>query len=141
VCLDAPVGLLGPEVVEAYNSSGATGIPQSLPGEKMATVGPDWATNARTQIIWGLGYLESGGWVTRERDARDRRSILVTIVADRNADMYRHYAGMNSAMDDLCADYDGEQLALIAGREAWADAGAPEVEPERLAVDWSTGIG
>jgi 3-oxoacyl-[acyl-carrier-protein] synthase II len=33
------------------------------------------------------------------------------------------------------------QLALIAGREAWADAGSPEVEPERLAVDWSTGIG
>ncbi|RNE62394.1 beta-ketoacyl-[acyl-carrier-protein] synthase family protein [Cryobacterium tepidiphilum] len=33
------------------------------------------------------------------------------------------------------------QFALIAGREAWADAGAPEVEPERLAVDWSTGIG
>lgn len=33
------------------------------------------------------------------------------------------------------------QLALIAGREAWADAGAPEVDPERLGVDWSTGIG
>ncbi|MET0976510.1 MAG: beta-ketoacyl-[acyl-carrier-protein] synthase family protein [Leifsonia sp.] len=33
------------------------------------------------------------------------------------------------------------QFALIAGREAWADAGAPEVEPERLMVDWSTGIG
>ncbi|TFD52557.1 beta-ketoacyl-[acyl-carrier-protein] synthase family protein [Cryobacterium sp. Hh11] len=33
------------------------------------------------------------------------------------------------------------QFALIAGREAWADAGAPEVEPERLAVDWATGIG
>ena len=33
------------------------------------------------------------------------------------------------------------QFALIAGREAWADAGEPEVEPERLAVDWATGIG
>ncbi|MCU1636910.1 MAG: 3-oxoacyl-ACP synthase [Cryobacterium sp.] len=33
------------------------------------------------------------------------------------------------------------QFALIAGREAWADAGAPGVDPERLAVDWSTGIG
>jgi 3-oxoacyl-[acyl-carrier-protein] synthase II len=33
------------------------------------------------------------------------------------------------------------QFALIAGREAWADAGSPEVDPERLAVDWSTGIG
>jgi 3-oxoacyl-[acyl-carrier-protein] synthase II len=33
------------------------------------------------------------------------------------------------------------QFALIAGREAWADAGAPGVDPERLAVDWATGIG
>lgn len=33
------------------------------------------------------------------------------------------------------------QFALIAGREAWADAGSPEVEPERLAVAWATGIG
>jgi len=33
------------------------------------------------------------------------------------------------------------QYALIAVREAWADAGAPEVEPERLGIDWATGIG
>ncbi|MDM4761947.1 beta-ketoacyl-[acyl-carrier-protein] synthase family protein [Galbitalea sp. SE-J8] len=35
----------------------------------------------------------------------------------------------------------GSALAVIAAREAWADAGAPEVEPERLGVDWATGIG
>lgn len=33
------------------------------------------------------------------------------------------------------------QFALIASREAWADAGAPEVDPERLGVEYSTGIG
>ena len=33
------------------------------------------------------------------------------------------------------------QFALISAREAWADAGKPEVEPERLAVDFATGIG
>jgi len=33
------------------------------------------------------------------------------------------------------------QFALISAREAWADAGAPEVEPERLGVDYATGIG
>ena len=38
--------------------SGAYGIPQSLPGEKMATAGDDWRTNPRTQITWGLGYIE-----------------------------------------------------------------------------------
>ena len=44
----------------AYNkSSGATGIPQSLPGSKMASAGPDWKTNPATQIKWGLGYIAS----------------------------------------------------------------------------------
>ncbi|UCR89474.1 beta-ketoacyl-ACP synthase II [Mycetocola spongiae] len=33
------------------------------------------------------------------------------------------------------------QFALIAAREAWLDAGTPEVDPERLLVDWATGIG
>ena len=33
------------------------------------------------------------------------------------------------------------QFSLIAAREAWADAGTPGVEPERLGVDWATGIG
>jgi len=33
------------------------------------------------------------------------------------------------------------QFALTAAREAWADAGSPEVEPERFGVDWATGIG
>ena len=45
--------------VEASNGgSGATGIPQALPGDKMATVAADWQTSARTQIIWGLGYIK-----------------------------------------------------------------------------------
>ncbi|WP_236014670.1 phospholipase [Microbacterium stercoris] len=39
-------------------SSGAYGIPQSLPGSKMATVGADWQTNATTQIAWGLDYIQ-----------------------------------------------------------------------------------
>ncbi len=39
------------------SSSGAYGIPQSLPATKMASAGADWATNAETQIEWGLGYI------------------------------------------------------------------------------------
>ncbi|TFC15697.1 hypothetical protein E3O19_08365 [Cryobacterium algoritolerans] len=41
-------------------SSGATGIPQALPGSKMALVGSDWQTNASTQIRWGLDYISRG---------------------------------------------------------------------------------
>ena len=44
----------------AYNpSSGAYGIPQAVPGSKMASAGRHWRTNATTQIRWGLGYIKS----------------------------------------------------------------------------------
>jgi hypothetical protein len=45
--------------VNAENPDGAYGIPQALPGSKMASAGPNWQTNARTQIIWGLGYIKA----------------------------------------------------------------------------------
>jgi hypothetical protein len=53
-------------------SSGAYGIPQALPGAKMASAGPDWQTDAATQIRWGLGYIRSvygtpcGAWSHEE---------------------------------------------------------------------------
>jgi hypothetical protein len=42
---------------QVNKSSGAYGIPQSLPGDKMASAGADWRTNVDTQINWGLGYI------------------------------------------------------------------------------------
>ena len=46
--------------VHATNpSSGAYGIPQALPGSKMATIGPDWRDNPATQIIWGTEYMKN----------------------------------------------------------------------------------
>jgi hypothetical protein len=39
-------------------SSGAYGIPQALPGDKMASHGDDWRTNPVTQIRWGLDYID-----------------------------------------------------------------------------------
>lgn len=44
-------------VYDAENASGAYGIPQALPGDKMASAGADWQTNPTTQIKWGLGYI------------------------------------------------------------------------------------
>jgi hypothetical protein len=58
--------------VHAANPSGAYGIPQSLPGSKMASAGPDWQDNAETQIKWGLGYIQErygspcGAWAHSE---------------------------------------------------------------------------
>lgn len=60
--------------VYAHNaSSGAYGIPQSLPGNKMASAGSDWQTNPRTQIVWGLGYIQGrygtpcGAWASSQQ--------------------------------------------------------------------------
>jgi hypothetical protein len=39
-------------------TSGAYGIPQALPGSKMASAGADWQTDPATQIRWGLGYIQ-----------------------------------------------------------------------------------
>jgi hypothetical protein len=45
-------------IYDAENASGAYGIPQALPGYKMATAGADWQSNPATQIRWGLGYIQ-----------------------------------------------------------------------------------
>ena len=57
---------------DAENASGAYGIPQALPGSKMASAGADWQTNPATQIRWGLGYIKAiygnpcGAWAFEE---------------------------------------------------------------------------
>ena len=40
-------------------TSGAYGIPQALPGSKMASAGNDWKTDATTQIKWGIGFIKN----------------------------------------------------------------------------------
>ncbi|MER2135269.1 MAG: hypothetical protein ABS910_11390 [Arthrobacter sp.] len=59
-CLDTLWNKESEWLTSATNaSSGAYGIPQALPGTKLATAGGDWQTNYRTQINWGLSYIES----------------------------------------------------------------------------------
>ena len=63
-----------------------------------------------------LDRLQRGGWIVRERDpeAADRRAITVRALRDRNGELIRHYAGMNTAMDAICADYTEAELELLA---------------------------
>jgi DNA-binding MarR family transcriptional regulator len=77
-----------------------------------------------------LDRLERAGWIARGRDADDRRAIVVQTLPDRSGEIFRHYAGMNGAMDGICADYTDAELELIgdflhrvveAGRGAAAD--------------------
>ncbi len=59
-CLDALwTRESGWSVTDTNHSSGAYGIPQALPGSKMASAGSDWRTDPATQISWGLHYIDS----------------------------------------------------------------------------------
>jgi hypothetical protein len=54
--------------------SGAYGIPQAVPGSKMASAGPNWQNSAKTQIRWGLDYIRGRynsprrAWLHEEAD-------------------------------------------------------------------------
>jgi type II secretory pathway pseudopilin PulG len=74
-CLDSLWNVESGWSVTATNpTSGAYGIPQAVPGSKMASAGPDWQTDATTQITWGLDYIQStygspcGAWAHEEAD-------------------------------------------------------------------------
>jgi DNA-binding MarR family transcriptional regulator len=71
-----------------------------------------------------LDRLERGGWIARDRDPSDRRAVVIRGLRERNAEVYRLFAGMNGRMDELCAGYDDAQLELLAGfLERVAEAG------------------
>lgn len=61
-----------------------------------------------------LDRLERAGWVARERDPADRRSTTIRALRERNAELLALFAGMNSAVQDICAGYDDSELDLIA---------------------------
>jgi DNA-binding MarR family transcriptional regulator len=60
-----------------------------------------------------LDRLERAGWIARERDPSDRRAVHVRALRDRNGELLALYAGMNSAIDTICADYTDAELALL----------------------------
>jgi DNA-binding MarR family transcriptional regulator len=79
-----------------------------------------------------LDRLERGGWVERSRDPSDRRGVVVQAARGRGAEILRLYlvdSGMNTAMDEICADYDDGELELLAGfLRRTADAGRASAE-------------
>ena len=61
-----------------------------------------------------LDRLERAGWISRDRDPKDRRAVTLSAKRDRNAEVLGLYAGMNGAMNELLAGYDAAQLAVIS---------------------------
>jgi DNA-binding MarR family transcriptional regulator len=65
-----------------------------------------------------LDRLDRGGWIDRGRDPADRRAVVVRAARGRGAEVLRLYlvdSGMNTALDQICAEYDDEDLELLAG--------------------------
>jgi DNA-binding MarR family transcriptional regulator len=61
-----------------------------------------------------LDRLERGGWIARDRHPADRRAVTIHINRDRAAEVFNQYAGMNAALDRICAGYDTAQLDVLA---------------------------
>jgi DNA-binding MarR family transcriptional regulator len=82
-----------------------------------------------------LDRLERGGWIQRGRDPADRRGVVLQVARGRGAEVLRLYlvdSGMNAAMDEICAQYDEQDLELLVGfLRRTADAG--RAAAERLA--------
>lgn len=76
-----------------------------------------------------LDRLEQGGWIVRERDANDRRAVVVRAQKAKSVDILRLYSGMNSEMDGILDGYDEGQLVAIADFiERTTEAGRLSVE-------------
>ena len=83
-----------------------------------------------------LDRLERDEWIARDRDAADRRAVLVRAERGRGAEVLRLYlveSGMNSALDDICAEYSAGELELLA-RFLRRTAEAGQAAAEKLAA-------
>lgn len=76
-----------------------------------------------------LDRLERGRWIERERDPADRRGVRLRVLRERGPEILGLYAGMNDALDRICAGYTPAQLDLVAGFLAQAtEAGRTAAE-------------
>ncbi|MEL0261254.1 MAG: beta-ketoacyl-ACP synthase II [Aquiluna sp.] len=88
------------------------------------------------QSSWQALLEGKSGVATLEQDWVARHELPVTFAAQAKVPAAEVLTPQEAKRLDPSS-----QLALISGRQAWEDAGSPEVEPERLAVDFATGIG
>lgn len=61
-----------------------------------------------------LDRLEKGGWLARDRDPNDRRSVVLRVRPERVGEVFALYSGMNAALDVICAAFTDTELKAIA---------------------------
>lgn len=81
-----------------------------------------------------LDRLQRAGWIVRERhaDGPDRRAVSVRALRERGGEVYRLYAGMNGALDEICGRYSEAELELLADF-LWRATRAGRAATEELA--------
>jgi DNA-binding MarR family transcriptional regulator len=60
-----------------------------------------------------LARLERDGWIIRERAESDRRAVVLVPVPERVREIFGHYGGMNTALDEILGHYSESELAVI----------------------------
>lgn len=76
-----------------------------------------------------LNRLERDGWIVRERAEDDRRAVRLAPVPDRVREIFGHYGGMDSALDEILGGYSETDLELITDfLRRCADAGRKATE-------------
>ena len=73
----------------------------------------EWASIPQRLPASSIGSRRQS-WIVRERDPADRRAVLVRALPKRAGELMGHYAGMNGAIDRICASYDARDLTVIA---------------------------
>jgi 3-oxoacyl-[acyl-carrier-protein] synthase II len=99
----------------------------------LGTTSPIGGTAADT---WSALLAGESGASTLEQEWVERTQLPITFAAQARVAPSTVLERFETKRLDPSS-----QFALIAGREAWADAGSPDVDPGRLAIDWATGIG
>ena len=61
-----------------------------------------------------LTRLERDGWIVRRPDPHDRRAVVLAPVPDRVREIFEHYGGMDSALDEILGSYTDAELEVIA---------------------------
>ncbi|MEV4037725.1 peptidoglycan DD-metalloendopeptidase family protein [Streptomyces umbrinus] len=113
-------------------TSDAYGIPQALPGSKMASAGSDWRTNYKTQVRWGLGYIKG-------RPDYGSPAAAYSKWLSRSPHWYDN-GGMLQPGLNLVANGTGKPEPVLTSGQ-WADVRAAKNGPTELHADVRVYVG
>jgi 3-oxoacyl-[acyl-carrier-protein] synthase II len=117
-------------------TDGSVGFPRSTATQDIVVTGLGMTTPLGADVASTWAALLAGESGAAQLDAAWARELPVRIGARLRQEPTEVLDRVEARRMDRC-----QQIAMVSARQAWADAGQPEVAPERLAVVLGTGIG